>query len=39
LDWAIKEYNNCVMLMKKYGQMDKEQFLLKMKKEHPEKYK
>lgn len=39
LDWAIKEYNNCVMLMKKYGQMDKKQFLLKMKKEHPEKYK
>lgn len=38
-DWAAKEYNNCVDLMKKYGKMDKEEFLSKMKKEHPEKYK
>lgn len=37
--WATKEYNECVELMKKYGTMDKDEFIDKMKKEHPEKYK
>lgn len=36
--WAIKEYEECVELMNKYGQMDKDEFIDKMKKEHPEKY-
>lgn len=38
-DWAIKEYKECVDLMNKYGSMDKDEFISKMKKEHPEKYK
>ena len=36
--WAVKEYNECVGLMNKYGKMDKDEFLAKMQKEHPEKY-
>ena len=36
--WAINEYNECVELMKKYGQLPKEEFIEKMKKEHPDKY-
>lgn len=36
--WAEKEYHECVQLMSKYGQMDKEEFIAKMKLEHPEKY-
>lgn len=36
--WAINEYNECVDLMKKYGQLPKEEFIEKMKKEHPDKY-
>jgi inorganic pyrophosphatase len=37
--WAIKEYHECVKLMNEYGKMDKSQFISKMQKEHPEKYK
>jgi inorganic pyrophosphatase len=37
-EWAVKEYNECVELMKKYGKLEKEEFIAKMKKEHPEKY-
>lgn len=37
-DWAIKEYNECVELMKKYGKLEKDEFIAKMKKMHPEKY-
>lgn len=36
--WAIKEYEECVHLMSKYGKLPKEKFVEKMKKEHPEKY-
>ncbi|MCU4117163.1 inorganic diphosphatase [Mycoplasma zalophi] len=36
--WAEKEYLECVELMEKYGSMDKDEFIEKMKKEHPEKY-
>ena len=36
--WAIKEYDECVQLMKKYGNLTKEEFIEKMKKEHPDKY-
>ncbi|MGL4951464.1 MAG: inorganic diphosphatase [Mycoplasma sp.] len=39
LNWAIKEYEECVELMNKFGNMDKNDFIDKMKKEHPEKYK
>ncbi|TPR54089.1 inorganic diphosphatase [Metamycoplasma neophronis] len=38
VEWAEAEYNECVELMEKYGKMDKENFIEKMKKEHPEKY-
>ena len=38
-EWALKELAECEKLMSKYGKMKKEQFLSKMKKEHPEKYK
>ncbi len=37
-DWAIKEYNECVELMNKYGSLSSEEFVKKMQKEHPEKY-
>lgn len=36
--WAEKELNECRDLMKKYGKMDKDEFIKKMKIEHPEKY-
>ncbi|TPI01585.1 inorganic diphosphatase [Mycoplasma struthionis] len=36
--WAEKEYEECVKLMQEYGSLDKEEFINKMKKEHPEKY-
>ncbi|MDR1991213.1 MAG: inorganic diphosphatase [Mycoplasmataceae bacterium] len=36
--WAIKEYQECVTLMQKYGKLPKEQFIQKMKNEHPQKY-
>jgi inorganic pyrophosphatase len=39
VDWAIKEYNECVSLMDQYSSLDKEDFINKMMKEHPEKYK
>lgn len=39
IEWAIEEYNECVELMKKYGKMDKKEFVQKMMKEHPDKYK
>lgn len=38
-DWAITEYNECVELMNEYGSMDKDAFIAKMMKEHPDKYK
>ncbi len=38
-DWAEKEYKECCELMNKYGSMDKKEFIAKMQKEHPEKYK
>ena len=38
INWAENEYNECCHLMEKYGQMDKNKFIEKMKKEHPEKY-
>lgn len=36
--WAAHEYEECVKLMQEYGKMDKDEFVAKMKKEHPEKY-
>lgn len=36
--WAVKEYKECVKLMKKYGKMPKANFVKKMMKEHPSKY-
>lgn len=36
--WAINEYNECVDLFKKYNNLPKEEFIAKMKKQHPEKY-
>jgi inorganic pyrophosphatase len=39
LAWANKEYLECVNLMKKYGKLSKDDFLKKMQREHPEKYK
>ncbi|BAQ54215.1 inorganic diphosphatase [Mycoplasmopsis arginini] len=38
IEWAEKEYNECVELMEKYGSLDKKEFIEKMKKLHPEKY-
>ncbi|WP_036451997.1 inorganic diphosphatase [Mycoplasma buteonis] len=38
VEWAIKEYNECVELMEKYGSLPKKEFIEKMQKEHPEKY-
>jgi inorganic pyrophosphatase len=38
LDWAIKEYQECVGLMKKYGKIAKADFIKRMQKAHPEKY-
>ena len=38
IEWAIQEYNECVELMKNYGSMKKDEFIKKMKKEHPNKY-
>lgn len=37
--WAMQEYLECVELMNKYGKMPKDQFIAKMKVEHPDKYK
>ncbi|WP_445352109.1 inorganic diphosphatase [Metamycoplasma hominis] len=36
--WAENEYKECQELMKKYGSLDKEEFIKKMKIEHPDKY-
>ena len=36
--WAAKEYEECVELMNKYKNMDKDEFIKKMMQEHPEKY-
>ncbi len=38
VEWATKEYHECVELMNKYGKIDKDAFVEQMKKEHPEKY-
>lgn len=37
-EWAVKEYDECVELMEKYGSMDKDDFIAEMKKKHPSKY-
>lgn len=37
--WALRELDECIELMKQYGKMSKDEFLAKMQKEHPEKYK
>ena len=37
-NYAIKEYDECVELMNKYGSMDKKEFITKMKTLHPDKY-
>ena len=36
--WAINELNECIELMKKFGKMPKDEFIDKMRTEHPEKY-
>ena len=38
LSWAMKEYDQCVKLMTKYGKMPKKEFIKTMKQKHPEKY-
>ncbi len=38
LDYAVAEYNETKELFEKYGSMDKDEFIAKMKVEHPEKY-
>ena len=38
LNWAFDEYNECKQLMKKYGDISKQEFIEKMKIIHPEKY-
>ncbi len=38
LEFAIEEYKETVELHEKYGSMDKDEFIAKMKVEHPEKY-
>lgn len=38
LEWAQKEYEECVALMQKYGKEPKDAFVRKMRKLHPEKY-
>lgn len=38
-EWAVEEYKQCVELMNKYGKMKKSEFILEMKRIHPNKYK
>ncbi|OAB48931.1 inorganic diphosphatase [Mycoplasmopsis gallinarum] len=38
LDWALNELDECIELMKEYGQMPKDDFIELMKQKHPEKY-
>ncbi|NQZ66011.1 MAG: inorganic diphosphatase [Mycoplasmatales bacterium] len=38
IEWALNEYEECVNLMNEYGNMNKDEFIKKMKIEHPEKY-
>lgn len=38
LEWATKEYDECVELMNTYGKMPKKEFIAKMKEMHPDKY-
>lgn len=38
IDWALKEYEECVNLMNQYGALEKDDFVNKMKQLHPEKY-
>lgn len=38
IEWAVKEYDECVELMQKYGSLPKKEFIEKMMKMHPEKY-
>jgi inorganic pyrophosphatase len=39
VNWAIKEYHECVDMMNEYGKLPKEDFIKAMKKAHPQKYK
>ena len=36
--WAINELKECIELMKKFGKLPKDEFIKKMRTEHPEKY-
>ncbi len=38
LEFAVAEYKETIELFEKYGSMDKDEFIEKMKVEHPEKY-
>lgn len=38
VNFAINEYKECVELMKKYGSLDKKEFVKLMRQQHPEKY-
>ncbi|MGY6172172.1 inorganic diphosphatase [Candidatus Mycoplasma pogonae] len=38
IEWALKEYEECVQLMKDYGQVHKADFIKLMMEKHPEKY-
>ena len=38
LEYAVAEYKETIELFEKYGSMDKDEFIAKMKVEHPEKY-
>ncbi|UVD81476.1 inorganic diphosphatase [Mycoplasma iguanae] len=38
IEWAIKEYEECVELMSEYGTIPKKEFIEKMMQLHPDKY-
>ncbi|VEU78185.1 inorganic diphosphatase [Mycoplasmopsis columbinasalis] len=38
VEWALQELAECEELMEKYGKMPKKEFVVKMQKEHPDKY-
>ncbi|TDV24318.1 inorganic pyrophosphatase [Mycoplasmopsis mustelae] len=38
VQWALNEYQECQELMKNFGSMNKQEFIQKMKQEHPDKY-
>ncbi|WGI37038.1 inorganic diphosphatase [Mesomycoplasma lagogenitalium] len=39
IEWAVKEYQECVELMNQYGSMPKKEFIKLMMEKHPDKYK